>query len=83
MRDRKQKTPRGKCMNTVKVGGKGQIVIPKDVRDMFDIRPGDTLLVLADIQRGIGIVKNDVLQKFARAVLHVPQAAEDGEEQEG
>ena len=42
-----------KYMSSVKVGPKGQIVIPKEIRDMFQISPGDTLLILADAQRGI------------------------------
>ena len=46
---------------TVRVGEKGQIVIPKAVRDMFSINPGDTLLVLADKNRGIAITKDEVL----------------------
>ena len=40
--------PAGKFMAPVKVGPKGQIVIPAEVREMFGIRPGDTLLLLAD-----------------------------------
>ena len=45
----------GKYMWTVTVGEKGQIVIPKQIRDVFDIKPGDTLIVLADEERGIAI----------------------------
>ena len=37
-----------KFMGSVKVGAKGQIVIPKEVREMFNIEPGDTLMLLAD-----------------------------------
>lgn len=40
---------------TAKVGPKGQIVIPKDIRDMFSIEPGDTVLVLADRDKGIAV----------------------------
>lgn len=47
--------PEGKFMAMVKVGAKGQIVIPSEVREMFGIRPGDSLLLLADIQQGIAI----------------------------
>ena len=42
-------------MGTVKLGPKGQIVIPKEVREMFGIRSGDSLLLLADIERGIAL----------------------------
>ena len=40
---------------TVTVGEKGQIVIPKQARDLFGIKPGDSLLLLGDEQRGIAI----------------------------
>ncbi|NLX33236.1 MAG: AbrB/MazE/SpoVT family DNA-binding domain-containing protein, partial [Thermotogaceae bacterium] len=43
----------GKYMGSVKVGQKGQIVIPKEVREMFEISPGDTLVLLADSEKGI------------------------------
>ena len=58
----KQKAPEGKFMSSVKVGSKGQIVIPKEVRDMFGILPGDTMLLLADINRGIAIHHYDVMK---------------------
>ena len=45
----------------VKVGDKGQIVIPKDVRNMYDIKPGDSLMVLGD-QRGVALLKTDIFQ---------------------
>ena len=55
------KQAKGKFAGTVRVGERGQIVIPKGVRDLFDIHPGDTLLVLADVKQGIAIIKDDVL----------------------
>lgn len=64
----------------VKVGERGQIVIPKAARDIFDIHPGDSLLVLGDEnQGGIAIVKGEVLQNFANEILKAPEVpdAED------
>lgn len=47
--------PKGKYAWTATVGEKGQIVIPKQARNLFDIKPGDTLLLLGDEKRGIAI----------------------------
>ena len=49
------KAPEGKYAWTATVGEKGQIVIPKQARDIFGIKPGDTLLLLGDEKRGIAI----------------------------
>lgn len=46
---------------SVKVGPKGQITMPKEAREMFDIEEGDTLMVMGDKTRGIAIVKADAL----------------------
>ncbi len=54
---------------TVKVGAKGQIVIPNEARKIFDIKAGDTLLVLGDEEQGIGIVKCDELYQFAKDIF--------------
>lgn len=45
---------------TAKVGEKGQIVIPKDARQIFGVKPGDTLLILGDEETGIIVTKPDV-----------------------
>ena len=45
----------GKHAWTVTVGTKGQIVIPKEARDIFGIKPGDTLLILGDDKQGMAI----------------------------
>ncbi len=45
----------------VKVGDKGQIVIPKDARQVYDIKPGDALIMLGD-ERGIVLLKTEIFQ---------------------
>lgn len=54
---------------TVKVGERGQIVIPKEARQVFDIKAGDTLIVLGDEKWGIAVTKADVLEKHAMEVF--------------
>ena len=44
-----------RVFGTAKVGDRGQIVIPKEARDLFHIQPGDTLLFLADEAQGMAI----------------------------
>lgn len=62
--------PKGKhIFGTVKVGERGQIVIPKEARALFDIKPGDTLLVLGDEEQGIAISKADVMKELALKIL--------------
>jgi len=64
----------GKYLWTAKVTGKGQIVIPKEAREVFGINEGDTLILLGDKERGIAIAKYDDYLKFAQAIF----AAKDG-----
>ena len=47
----------------VKVGDKGQIVIPKDARKIYDIKPGDALMMLGD-QKGIALLKTEIFQRI-------------------
>jgi AbrB family looped-hinge helix DNA binding protein len=70
--------PKGKHLfGTVKVGEKGQIVIPKEARDIFGIQPGDSLVVLGDEASGLAILKNDVfLAQVADAIFQ--QAGSNG-----
>ncbi len=53
----------------VKVGERGQIVIPKEAREKFDIKHGDSLLVLGDEEKGIAIVKAELMKSFALKIL--------------
>ena len=69
--------PQGKHAWTVKVGEKGQIVIPKEAREIFSIQPGDTLIILGDEAQGLAIVKQEMLVKFAEAILKAPPPPEE------
>ena len=65
--------PKGKYAWAVTVGEKGQIVIPKQARELFDIHPGDTLFVLGDEKRGIAIPPKSMLAQFAHAVFETEE----------
>ena len=55
---------------TVKVGERGQVVIPSKARKDFKIKPGDLLLVIAGKnRRGIAMVKADMMREFAARIL--------------
>jgi AbrB family looped-hinge helix DNA binding protein len=58
-----------KFVGVAKVGEKGQIVIPKEARDMFDINPGDSVILLCDKEKGIALIKADVIQDYAEKVF--------------
>lgn len=70
-------TPQGKHAWTAKVGEKGQIVIPKEARDIFGIKPGDTVLLLGDEAQGIAIVNNDTFIHFADAIFKAQKGKQD------
>ena len=53
----------------VKIGDKGQIVIPKEAREVFELKPGDSLLVLGDINKGIALVKTKVFDDVMEDVF--------------
>lgn len=69
--------PKGKFAWTVKVGEKGQFVIPKEAWELFGIRPGDTLIVLADEKRGIAIPPKSTFRRLAETIFGDTQ--ENGE----
>jgi len=60
--------PKGKFLATVKIGSKGQIVIPKEVRDMFGLKAGDSLVLMADESQGIALQPFSYTETFFRAV---------------
>ena len=61
--------PQGKYAWTVTVGEKGQIVIPKKAREVFDIKPGDTLMLLADEKQGIAIPPKAMFATLMSAIF--------------
>ena len=54
---------------SVKVGPKGQITIPVEARKMFEIKEGDTLMVMGDRSRGIALLKADAFYEIMGGVL--------------
>ena len=53
----------------VKIGEKGQFVIPKEARELFDLQPGDEILVLGDRERGIAILPKSKQQDFIKQIF--------------
>lgn len=64
-----KKAPKGKYAWTVTVGEKGQIVIPKQAREVFGIQPGDSLLLLGDEKRGLAIPPKQALAALSAVVF--------------
>jgi AbrB family looped-hinge helix DNA binding protein len=71
------KNPQGKYAWTVKIGEKGQFVIPKEARDIFDLNPGDTIIVLADKKKGIAIPPKSAFSELASKIFDESFAEED------
>ena len=59
-----KKTQEDRFIVSVRVGPKGQITIPVEARRMFDIREGDTLMVMGDLHRGIALLKDTEFYKL-------------------
>ena len=69
--------PQGKYAWTATVGEKGQIVIPKQARDIFGIKPGDTLLLLGDEERGIAIPPKGAFAELFGVAFNEKEDAEN------
>lgn len=69
--------PKGKFLSIVKVGDKGQIVIPKGARELFGIQPGDQLLLMADKKRGIALIDENSISVPDELWETAKEASED------
>lgn len=58
-----------RVFGTAKVGDRGQIVIPKEARDFFEIEPGDTLLILGKSETGLIVSKPETLNNLADEIF--------------
>ncbi len=59
----------GKYAWMVKIGEKGQFVIPKEARELFDLQPGDEIMVLGDKEKGIAILPKAKQQDFVKQIF--------------
>ena len=66
-----------RVFGTAKVGDRGQIVIPKEARELFKIRPGDTLLILGEEETGLIVSRPEVLSDIANQVFSSMQKEEN------
>ena len=64
------KTKAKRVFGTAKVGDRGQIVIPKEARELFGIKPGDTLLILGEEDTGLIVSRPDVLSNIANQLFN-------------
>jgi len=62
--------PEGKhIFGMVKVGTKGQIVIPNEARKLFNIKPGDQLMLVGDEASGLAIITSEKLNQFFQNIV--------------
>lgn len=59
----------GKYAWMVKIGEKGQFVIPKEARELFNLQPGNEILVLGDEKRGIAILPKEMQTEFITRIF--------------
>ena len=58
-----------RVFGTAKVGDRGQIVIPKEARELFNIQPGDTLLILGEEDTGLIVSRPELLSNIANKIF--------------
>jgi len=58
-----------RVFGTAKVGDRGQIVIPKEARELFNIKPGDTLLILGEENKGLIVSRPELLRDLADQIF--------------
>ena len=58
-----------RVFGTAKVGDRGQIVIPKEARELFNIQPGDTLLILGEENKGLIVSRPELLRDLADEIF--------------
>ena len=59
----------GKHAWMVKIGEKGQFVIPKEARDLFDLQPGDEILVFGDEKKGLAILPKEMQKEYIARIF--------------
>lgn len=59
-----------RVFGTAKVGDRGQIVIPKEARELFNIQPGDTLLILGEEETGLIVSRPELLSDLANQIFN-------------
>jgi len=76
-----ERTRTGRFYGTVKVGDRGQVVIPAEARKELDINPGDLLFVMAGRnRRGIAMVKADMMKQLAEKIMQGLENEDKSEE---
>jgi len=70
-------TPNGKYAWMVKIGEKGQFVIPKEAREMFDLHPGSEILVLGDREKGIAIPPRTLQTQILQTIISTSGVLEE------
>lgn len=66
-----------RVFGTAKVGDRGQIVIPKEARELFNIQPGDTLLILGEEDTGLIVSRPELLSDLANQIFNTVKTEEN------